>query len=561
MTKEQKLRRNRFAADFNDRGDDFVLFDLDLMLDEVEPHPVPLNPPLDDDDIIDRLLVNTGFEASIKLEEVDGIPNVLVVDDISLADGFTETDKCTVEPVELTLQNRQIETKEISAMDIHLVIDPDEILDKKDTIDRFLVNPVFDDNDEEDKVPELLMIDNKDLADDFPNFDQFVIEPIEVEQNRQVETEEFSDTHSMTGSDKMTVEGKTIGGLFVDTGFEVNNELNEDAGVPNARLIDNVSTGNKPGINFEEQNAITTDRGIIDSRESKLMLDKDKTDVFLLKEEISEAANQQQTISEKNYPKEDSEIINNEPGMITLRSVRSKHEYIKKQIQETENKAKNTSAITYVSLGFGIIALLSSVVMGILLSSVQTKVSKLTELVSILEEDMSSIAEKNSDLDINNSNSSLERLNQKVNGFPKRLEKQTPYSSDTSEIEMSADLTKESTVNKSLDSPQTKSSVSEKEKPLEAVKKISPETKANKTQNGAGWSVNLTAFEDLSYAKSKAAKYLQKGISVKVIAVDMNNTTWYRLRVGGFKHKEEATSYAAKIKKSLNLNSVSVVNN
>jgi cell division protein FtsN len=40
----------------------------------------------------------------------------------------------------------------------------------------------------------------------------------------------------------------------------------------------------------------------------------------------------------------------------------------------------------------------------------------------------------------------------------------------------------------------------------------------------------------------------------------MNNTTWYRLKVGGFKNKEQATSYAAKIKKSINLNTVSVGN-
>jgi cell division septation protein DedD len=291
------------------------------------------------------------------------------------------------------------------------------------------------------------------------------------------------------------------------------------------------------------------------------MLDKDATDVFLVKEDNPEAANQQQAISEKNYPKEDLERLTNETGIITLRSVISEQEYFKKQIQDYENKVKKASTITYISLSFGIVAFLSSVVMGILVSSVQTNVSKLTELVSILEEDMSSIAEKNSDLEINNSDSSLEQLNQKVNGFPEQSEKQTLSSSDISKNEMTADVTKQSTVNKSLDNRQAKSPVSEKEKPSEAVKKVSPENKANNTQNAAGWSVNLTAYEDRSYAKSKAAKYLQKGIPVKVIAVDMNNTTWYRLKVGGFKNKEEATSYADKIKKSLNLNSVSVVNN
>jgi cell division protein FtsN len=103
--------------------------------------------------------------------------------------------------------------------------------------------------------------------------------------------------------------------------------------------------------------------------------------------------------------------------------------------------------------------------------------------------------------------------------------------------------------------------VLEKKKPSEAtVKKVSTEKKENNAQSVAGWSVNLTAYEDLSYAKNKAEKFIQKGIPVKVITVNMNNTTWYRLRVSGFKDKEKATSYAVKIKETFNLNTVSVSN-
>ena len=57
MTKEQKSRRKRSVADFDDREDDFILADLDSMLHDVEPAPVPLNHILDDEDVIDRLLV------------------------------------------------------------------------------------------------------------------------------------------------------------------------------------------------------------------------------------------------------------------------------------------------------------------------------------------------------------------------------------------------------------------------------------------------------------------------------------------------------------------------
>lgn len=406
MTEKQKHRRNSFAADFNAREDDFILADLNVMPDEEEPSPVPLNHFLDDEDVIDRLLVDAGFDVNDEFEEVDGKPNALVIDDISLADEFD--------------------------------------------------------------------------------------------------------------------------------------------------------------VNFDEQNVMTTDTAIFDPEKSKLALEKDGDGISMVQEENPETVKQEQTIVETTAEIKPELVLDNSnnPGITELNSLKSEREAIKKLISDYENKVKKAAVISYASLGIGFVALLSTVVMGVIISSAQTKISKLSDLVSILEEDMGSIAGKNSDLAINNSDPSIEQLNQKANGLPEHLEEQTLSSQGISENEMTADVTKPATVNKSLDKLQTKTPVPEKKKPSEAaVKKVSAEKKGNKTQTAAGWSVNLTAYEDLSYAKTKAIKFIQKGIPVKVIAVNMNNTKWYRLKVGGFKNKEEATSYAAKIKKSLNLNSVSVGNN
>ena len=140
------------------------------------------------------------------------------------------------------------------------------------------------------------------------------------------------------------------------------------------------------------------------------------------------------------------------------------------------------------------------------------------------------------------------------------LLKQSLPSADSSKNKITPVVEKPATANKPRDKQQTRTPVPENKKPSEAViKKGSTEKTAGKAQTTAGWSVNLNAYEDQGYAKNKAAKLSQKGIPVKVIPVDMNNAKWYRLKVGGFKNKEEATAYAAKIKKSLNLNSVSVV--
>lgn len=75
------------------------------------------------------------------------------------------------------------------------------------------------------------------------------------------------------------------------------------------------------------------------------------------------------------------------------------------------------------------------------------------------------------------------------------------------------------------------------------------------------WGVNLGAFRQEWFARSKAAEFAQQGIFAEVIPVHEDNATMYRLRVGGFKTKAEANSKTAKIKKALNLDSVWVSDN
>jgi len=485
MTKKRKLRRNSFAGDNNAQEDDFILADLNVMLDEEELSPVQLNHSIDDEAIIDRLLIKTGFDANDEPEEDGRESEPLIVNDMELDDDFSGFDKFVVEPVELAEQNLRIETKEAPTLAIHSMADFDEIPNEDDAIDRLLVNAGFDHNDE-------LELDNEDQ---------------------------------------------------------------------NAVLIDNSSCANEVDLTLEEQKVMFANPGIIYSSGTELALDKDATNDFFENEETPGTAKQEEAIIETNYPEKALESLNNATGTITLSAVSSEQVNIKRQIKDYENKIKKAAIITYTSLGLGIVAILSTVVMGIVVSSMQAKVSKLSELVSILEEDMSVVAEKDSDMEINDSDTSNEQLNQKNKGLPEQSEEQQQVSSGILERDMPALLTKQSTIYKSVDNRHNRSPLQEKKTMPEAtVKKISAEKKTNNIQRAAGWSVNLTAYDDLGYAKSKAAKFIQKDIPVIVKAVDMNNSTWYRLTVGGFKNKEDATSYAAKIKKLLNLNTVFVGN-
>jgi len=451
MTKKQKLRQNSFTADFNGREDDLILADLDVMLED-EPSPVPLNHFFDDEETIDRLLINSGFNQFV------------------------------IEPLKQAEKNQQVEVEENAASDFYLMADFDEIADEEDAIDRLLVNAGFDDT---------------------------------INQER--------------------VDGK-----------------------PDAWVIDDISRVNSCDIHFEERGAMVADAGVFDNEESELSLDKD-AGLASLRADKSEQESIKKQINEYF---EDQNSIATDTGITALSSVRSEQNATKKQINDYEHKIKKAAIITYTSLSFASIALLSTVAMGVIVSSMQTKISKLTELVSILEEDMSNIVGKNSDLEINNSDPSVEQLNQKTNGLPEQIEEQTQPRPDISENVKTEVVTKQTTDNKANDEQQNKTPVLKNKKSSEAsLNKVLAEKKGNTTQPATSWSVNLNAYEDQRYAKSKAEKFIQNGIPVKVIAVNMNNARWYRLKVGGFKNEEEATSYAAKIKKSLNLNTVFVGKN
>lgn len=75
------------------------------------------------------------------------------------------------------------------------------------------------------------------------------------------------------------------------------------------------------------------------------------------------------------------------------------------------------------------------------------------------------------------------------------------------------------------------------------------------------WGINLVAFKQEWFAKSKAAEFASLGVFAEVVPVHEKNTTMYRLRVGGFKSKAEASANTAKIKQALNLDSVWVSDN
>ncbi|MGZ5009819.1 MAG: SPOR domain-containing protein [Methylobacter sp.] len=97
--------------------------------------------------------------------------------------------------------------------------------------------------------------------------------------------------------------------------------------------------------------------------------------------------------------------------------------------------------------------------------------------------------------------------------------------------------------------------------PPTAVLKEEPVKASKQTATVGKWGVNLVAFKQEWFAKSKAAEFARMGIFAEVIPVHEKNATMYRLRVEGFKSKAEAFSNSDRIKKALNLDSVWVSDN
>ena len=572
MTKKQTHQRNSFSADFNaEEEDDFILADLDVMRDKEEPSLVLLKHFNDDEEIIDSLLVKSGFEVKDDFEEEDRDASAQVIDEIELTGKISDFDQFIVEPVELAEQDRLRAVEDIQDSVIHSRTDFDEMPDE-DAIDRLLVDAGFDNHDDPEKTDDK---SDGQWLDDAAEFARPVIESIEpAEKNKRIETEEVPifASHFSADFDEALIE-------------DVNDLLDEE--ISRRRAIDHVSWANE----FKERIAVATDNAVFDWEDSQCALDKDLDKSFLLQEENQEKVMSKPASNQTIYPQEP--LKNNDTEIKAFSSVVAAQESIKEQISGYENKVKKAKFITYAALSFGTVALLSAAIMGIIVSSVKNDVSKLTELVSMLEEDMSGISEKNADMDINNSELSGESLNKKINnvarldnakamttvpenitrsevtvekGSPKKKMElqengsdQPQLSLDLSKSNATGGVKKQADLNKLSDQKKIGIPVAEKKKPSETVVQV---TTANKKTSNAkvasGWSVNLATYKQLSDAKRKAAQLLEKGILVKVSAVDINNSKSYQLNVGGFKNKENAVLYAAKIKKSLNINAVLV---
>ncbi|MCX7105047.1 MAG: SPOR domain-containing protein [Methylococcales bacterium] len=282
------------------------------------------------------------------------------------------------------------------------------------------------------------------------------------------------------------------------------------------------------------------------------------------------------------------EINKNQKEILSsLAAVRLDQEFFRKQLSSNENSFKKSTTVTYTSLCLSIFIIFSMAATGFVIANLQTKVAKLSELVSILQEDVIELPDKNSDQAIIDNAPSTGLLDQRVNDVAesnrkivkalipdKKVTESNSSHISNSEIEQHLSepsqaikkipVNNEAVIAKNVKSVPKKGAkqLSEESENISRVDKKITTTKevVKKNTVALGWVVNLIAFNQQIEAKNKAGVLVKKGIPVKVVPVALKNKTWYQLQVTGFKNKKDAALYAEKIRKSEDFHSVSVNN-
>jgi len=225
-----------------------------------------------------------------------------------------------------------------------------------------------------------------------------------------------------------------------------------------------------------------------------------------------------------------------------------------RQLAILEGKTRNAGRLSYVALALSLTALCAALTLGYLNVQTRAELSKLKTMTAILEEDMGGLSEK-----AGSNNPTEEDSEAAPSHFSEEPEPRTENKAiaapPTAATEPApAELApKPALVSKDASPPVRKIQTP---KPALNMARAKASEKPAASASGAKWTVNLAAFRAIADARKKATEFQRKGIAVKVMKVDIQHATWYRLAVPGFKTKEAASAHSTKLKKLLRLNSI-----
>lgn len=483
--------------DSKDEQSDNFADDLDAMLNDVDTSMDDKEELINDDDAIDRLIMD---------------------DDLVSSDEITST-----EAEQSNIENEAIEDE----------FSEDDLVDEKEPEKEIKTELEIESNDDSNEMDEFAEIDA--LSDDGKND---LVEDEVVENTPETETETETDADFLMADFDISSDDD----LEIDELSE--SEENEEQ---SSEVVDEVDAV------LQNESANENNSGVDVSAEVQKETDKLKLDIDQLREQVSNLVadnddlNQQLAVivADISKPKDDAIATD-------IDALQSEQRKLRKNIKESDAKVP---VITYIALGVAILALLVGGGLGAIGYGAKSDTETLAELVTTIEEEVEIISAKDPTADVKKINDKLSLLAAKDDHLNKqlaRLEKLI-IKKETNPLKPVVD----DLVEQNDHAQQAIELLLAKVDTLEQGKvRPSRKTKSKKIIPKVKWVVNLVSFKQDWYAKRKAEEFEKKGIFSKVIQVKVKGEKWFRLTVEGFKSKYEAAAYAVKAKKALNLISV-----
>ncbi len=536
----------------NESSDDEFADDLDAMLSDAESSMGVVDEQVDDEDVIDRLLMDDTFDVDSDSE--------------SKTDDEFSADEQVYSNIEESNSNTMAEIQE-DEIDEFAV---DDLIDSvASTSEGKAVEEVdeFADDDEFDVDSLLDSVDvEKDDKDKYSETESSQLQQEPTEREDEFDIDDLIDsTAGKVEEDGGEEEISSVDDDFLMADFDISaddNEMLEVDQVDELESVEKTKVEQDPEPVKVEQTP-TPGEYINELNAHKAVVTQTNEDLAQVNGAITELKKQvAQTLADnealKNLITELTTVTTekDDSALEEIDLIQKDQRRLKKAIKEGEDKVP---AIVYVVMGIAILALLIGSGLGMVGYGAKTDVENLAESILSLEEEVEIINAKDNSKQFQEIDFKVNQLKIKVGELEIQLaallkEEQRPKSNSLQTV-VDDLVIQNAHAQKAIEKLLADVEVLEQKVVIsEAARKRA--IRAKKINAQVKWVVNLVSFKQEWYAKRKAEEFKKKGVAAVVERVVVNGETWFRLRVKNFKSKYEAAAYAVKVKKILNLSSV-----
>ena len=545
--------------------------DLDSMLDmDAASEQVGL---IDDDDAIDRLLIGDVFEdqddnAKDSLNDID---QLLAMDDLDKP--ASELDEFGDDLDDL-IANTPIDIKpdKLSAPEEMPVVETVSVLDDVDTSPLETVGKIDEFDEEMALVADFKPDPNLSLTDDelenMTEIDEFSDEPA---TNSTDNSNFLLADFDISADDDLDLEASPLSNSVEPPTVEPDLPLAEAAStndtLPEESIEDSSSEAFFPAPSLPNDEPISeppqASRGLDD--ESAALIAQQAAAIASLTTQIQSLTKQQSVLTRDLHTKPNQEELNS--CLESIEGLQTEQKKTKRSVDAISVK-KPVSA--YVANGIAAVALLIGIGLAVQVYIASSQVTQLVEMMNALQTQITTgpandAAEKamlQKQVDeltrLNSANTEqIAELSKALHSGGEGGHAAAPGGDTGNQFTQLSN--QDMQMGAAIEALQHKVAALEKGKAPAAVVAKPVVKKAEPVKEN--WVVNLVAFKQDWYAKRKAEEFATKGVPAKVMKTETKGESWYRLSVDGFGSQYEAAAYAARVKKTLNLDAVWVNKN